>query len=258
MTDFDHIAAEYDAQFSSTKIGLKQRLRVWKYLLNHTSREQQVLELNCGTGIDAQFLGKRCKSVHATDISPEMIIAAKARNKGNNITFQEVGIQALSEVENKYDLIFSNFGGLNCLSPKEWESLTAEIIPLLNTNGSFIAVIMSRKCLWERFYFRMKKDRENQRRRSSRKPVLANVGNKKVSTWYYAPFEIEQFLGKHFKPVRSKPIGLFLPPSYLESYFQKNNRMLNVLSFLESFSLSSKWLANRADHYLIHFKKQQQ
>ena len=258
MTDFDTIASEYDAQFSSSKIGIKQRQRVWKYLLRHTFSEQRVLELNCGTGIDAQFLGKRCLSVHATDLSTEMIATAKSRNSQDNVSFQKLGIQYLSEVNNEYDLIFSNFGGLNCISPEEWSIAAKEIHRLLSKNGSFIAVIMSRKCLWERFYFRLKKDSKNQRRRVSKHAIMANIGNQKVATWYYEPGELQHFLENKFNHVRSQPIGLFLPPSYLESFFAKNNRMLNVLSFLESFSLSSKWLANRADHYLIHFKKQQQ
>ena len=164
MTDFDTIASEYDAQFSSSKIGIKQRQRVWKYLLRHTFSEQRVLELNCGTGIDAQFLGKRCLSVHATDLSTEMIATAKSRNSQDNVSFQKLGIQYLSEVNNEYDLIFSNFGGLNCISPEEWSIAAKEIHRLLSKNGSFIAVIMSRKCLWERFYFRLKKDSKNQRK----------------------------------------------------------------------------------------------
>ena len=258
MTDFDLIAAEYDAQFSSSEIGIKQRQRVWKYLLRHTASEQKVLELNCGTGIDAQFLGKRCQSVHATDLSTEMIAAAKERNSLDNVSFQKLGIQALSEVKGHYDLIFSNFGGLNCISPEEWSLAGKEINRLLNTNGSFIAVIMSRKCLWERFYFRLKKDSKNQRRRISKQAVMANIGHQKVATWYYGPTDIQYFLEKKLSHVRTKPIGLFLPPTYLESYFQKNKGMLKALSFMESFSLSSDWLSNRADHYLIHFKKQQQ
>ena len=77
---FDTLAETYDADFSSSAIGLMQRKRVWKWLvplLNESGRSLNILEINCGTGEDAIRLASMGHRVIATDASAAMI-ASKA------------------------------------------------------------------------------------------------------------------------------------------------------------------------------------
>lgn len=255
MKSFDHVAKAYDEQFTDTKIGKAQRDLVWKYLRNQVNSAQNTLELNCGTGRDAQFLAEHCKSVIATDLSPEMISFASEKYQKSNLRFESLDINLLNKLEGKFDLIFSNFGGLNCLAPKEWKKLASSLSDKLNPGGEFIAVIMSRNCAWERFYFKKQKDELNRNRRRSKEVILANVDGVDVKTWYYSPEEIIKNMESNFTFVSSKPIGLFIPPSYLEPYFRKKKVIFSVLKLMESFSVSSNKSSDKADHYLIHFKK---
>ncbi len=56
---FDQLASAYDKEFSFSRIGILQRRQVWNYMNDMllTSSPMDILELNCGTGIDAVAAG---------------------------------------------------------------------------------------------------------------------------------------------------------------------------------------------------------
>src|SRR3954467_14621848 len=77
---FDHIASTYDSVFTRSAIGQMQRKRVWKYIEKVIPQLNgfEMLELNCGTGEDAELFGEKGFNIVATDISSEML---KVTNK---------------------------------------------------------------------------------------------------------------------------------------------------------------------------------
>ena len=70
---FDDLAADYDERFCRTRIGTLLRQAVWRRLEVRFSAGQRILELNCGTGEDALYLGRRGVRVLATDRSAKMV-----------------------------------------------------------------------------------------------------------------------------------------------------------------------------------------
>src|SRR5882757_9686599 len=78
-TVFDQLAAKYDQSFTDSIIGRAQRDAVWNILTNTFKANDNILELNCGTGEDAIFLAGRGVSVFACDASQEMIATAEER-----------------------------------------------------------------------------------------------------------------------------------------------------------------------------------
>jgi ubiquinone/menaquinone biosynthesis C-methylase UbiE len=70
---FDAVADSYDQGFTFSKIGQAQRAAVWKELSRAFRSGDRVLEIGCGTGIDACFLAERGVSVVACDSSAAMI-----------------------------------------------------------------------------------------------------------------------------------------------------------------------------------------
>src|SRR5271157_853516 len=118
---FDNIADKYDSLFTRSATGRAQREIVWNYLRKRISPGMDVLEINCGTGEDALFLSKSGCSVLATDASAAMI--DQCLNKIQNDTLYpvpEFHHASFSELvplvgEHKFDLVFSDFSGLNCL-----------------------------------------------------------------------------------------------------------------------------------------------
>lgn len=252
---FSHVANAYDRNFTHTSIGLKQRQQVHKSVLALLNRKMSVLEINGGTGEDALFLAAHCDSVLTTDISPEMLSIAKAKTAHlQNVETLVLDINKLEgTMDKQYDLIFSNFGGLNCLSPRELNNFISTALNLLAPKGFLIAVIMGRKTLWERFYFWIKKDYQESKRRRNKSAVETNVERKKVSTWYYSPQEIEAMSPKSLRLVQLKPIGLFVPPSYLQTYFKNKSNTLAFLHFMDGFF--GRFWSDYADHYCICYQK---
>ena len=128
MEDFDHIAHLYDEDFTFSEIGKLQRERVWLYLDSVLPKTEalDILELNCGTGEDAARFAERGHRVLATDISPKMVEVAKTKSEqrgfANLVESQTLNIATLNPTllnERKFDWVFSNFGGLNCLNEQD-------------------------------------------------------------------------------------------------------------------------------------------
>jgi ubiquinone/menaquinone biosynthesis C-methylase UbiE len=70
---WDVTAETYDQIFPETLIGCAQRDEVWQELALAFRPGQRILELNCGTGIDAVYLAKKGVRILACVISPRMI-----------------------------------------------------------------------------------------------------------------------------------------------------------------------------------------
>jgi len=231
---------------------------VYHFLNKHISLEKRltILELNCGTGEDVGYFSQLGHEVLATDISLEMINVAKEKNKSSNVNFQQLDITKITSetFTEKFDLIFSNFGGLNCLSPQELEKFISNSPSLLTSSGKLALVIMPKNCLWERFYFSIKGEFKKARRRNTDKPVLVNVEGVQVPTWYYNPKELVSLASSNYITKTIKPIGIKIPPSYLEPFFSTKKGLLKLLIWAEKMFPNRFW-AKYADHYLIVFEK---
>lgn len=280
---FDAIAEQYDSAFTETAVGRLQRAVVHdfleKFITVHRppSAVYRVLELNCGTGEDAIWLARRGCRVLATDVSPEMVAVAreKVRRAGleNLVDVRVCSVQGVGnwklEIGNSgtapisnFDLVFSNFGGLNCISPSDLERFGTEVLPkILRPGGQFVAVVMGRFCWWETAYFLAKGQWRTAFRRRSKTPVAARLdANTTVETWYYSPGAIlwlwdaipEFMLGNPQKYVFEalQPVGFWLPPSYLDPLFRRFPLVLRLLIFLEKRCRGRAW-ASAADHYLM-------
>ncbi|HKR04403.1 MAG TPA: methyltransferase domain-containing protein [Bacteroidia bacterium] len=261
-TAFDSIAPFYDENFTFSNIGKFQRKRVYHFLEKVLPKNQslEILEINCGTGEDAVWFAKKGHRVIATDASEKMIEESNSKflplQEGPNSKFRTCGFDKLKEEfsNNKFDLVFSNFGGLNCIDDAQLKKLSADLFSLLKPNGKFIAVIMGRKCLWEQFYFLCKLNFRKALRRLSKEGVYAAFGSQVQKTFYYSPAEFKKITGTEFRVTVKKPVGIAIPPSYLEPFFKNKTWLLKILNFKERL-LSFSFLSNFADHYFIALQR---
>ena len=216
-----------------------------------------ILELNCGTGEDALFLANKGHRVTATDASDEMLNITNAKILENaleeNVSTEKINMEELTEgtLDKKFDLIFSNFGGLNCVDEEVLRKLSNALNLFLNTKGRLIFVLMPNFCLWESIYFLTKFELNKSFRRSRAGHTIAKVGGSDVKTYYHSPSDIKKNFSKNFMVRKIIPIGFFIPPSYLNDYFKKKQKTLNFLGGLESKSSNLSILSNAADHFLI-------
>lgn len=259
---FDIMAETYDADFTHTAIGQLQRKQVWQLLgpvLNSYAKPLKILEINCGTGEDAVELARTGHEVTATDSSAMMV--EKARQKASvpgesRIVFKVCRFDQLSQqlANQKFDLVISNFGGLNCIDKSELENLGSQLSALLNEHGKLFFVIMGSNCLWEIFYY-MFKGRPATAFRRQRKFVRFRSGDAEIPVFYHSPARLKKIFHSHYHYCYSRPVGLFIPPSYLEKQFQARQNWLRSLTRMEMKFRGYPALSNLADHYCIVFEK---
>ena len=256
--DFDNAALNYDLTFTNTVIGRSQRDLVYRHLSSilRKNTPAKVLEINCGTGEDAIWLGEKGCEVIATDISSKMIEVASRKTKRTNVRFLQADINKINTYfePNSVDFIFSNFGGLNCLSPDELSSFMKNATSLLKPKGKLALVIMPKNTLWEQLYFLLKLDFKSSFRRKGAN-AIANVNGEKVTTFYYNPKDIVNLAHLNFDLQQSRPIGFFIPPSYLEPFFKNKPQLISLLQLLEKRITNVSWLSKYADHYFIVLQK---
>ena len=196
---FDTAAADYDRQFTDTGIGRQLRQRVWDYMdmVLLGSRKAEILELNCGTGEDAVHFARQGHRVLATDISGEMLALASAKiekaDLRDRVDTQQLDMRQVGRVlePDRKNLVFSNFGGLNCLSRPEVSDLARDLAERMSPGSRFVSVVMGRTCLWESLYFLAKADFRNIFRRNTEESLNVVVSGRPVETWYYDPAELE-------------------------------------------------------------------
>jgi ubiquinone/menaquinone biosynthesis C-methylase UbiE len=249
MSDFDNAAPLYDEQFTHTTVGKAQRDQVWKVIKKIApTKDSNVLEINCGTGEDADKWAQLGHSIHATDLSAGMI--KTAQQKFPELTFSVLDAREIGSIGQSHDIIFSNFGGLNCLSPEELENFLSDSISAVTPNGKLILVIMGKKCTWDRVFMVLKRKWKERKRRNTNDFISVHVDGTQVKTWYYSPKDIRSMAQGKYRVTKQKPIGLFVPPSYLSGYFKRKKNLLSFLRFLDKW-LSFPSLSNYSDHYLI-------
>jgi len=153
----------------------------------------------------------------------------------------------------KFDLIFSNFGGINCINPDALQKLLNKIPSILEPGGRFVAVIMPRYCLWETLYFLVKFQFKKAFRRWTSKEVPVELNGVTLKTWYYQPRQIRRWASS-FTLMNKIPVGISVPPSYLEKFFSHKKRWLFWHYSLEKKLSRSSFLSGFSDHFIVDLK----
>lgn len=261
--DFDRAAQTYDHDFTNTPIGRMLRKSVLRYMdgLLKKNPEIRILEFNAGTGEDAIYFGLKGYQVSATDISAKMV--EKAEKKVNEFGLPKLVNVSQCDIKNiaehgfkmEYDVVFSNFGGLNCLNPSEIEKLNEDILHLLKPGGRFIAVVMPRFCFWESLYFLLKFNKKAIFRRNTTENIPVMVNGIEVKTWYYSPKVFYTLMQNNFRRIKLRPVGFLIPPSYLGPAFDKRMGLLKLLCKADKVLERVSFLAPYSDHFLIDLER---
>jgi hypothetical protein len=72
---------------------------------------------------------------------------------------------------------------------------------------------------------------------------------------YYNPGDVKKLSSGKFDIKYCAPVGLFLPPSFMERFFKSRTRLLNFLNSMEKKIGRSAFLSLFSDHYIIQLKK---
>lgn len=258
QTAFDRYALAYDQSFSNSKVGRLQRAAVQWVLQDVLSPGSRILEVNAGTGEDALWFANHGHQVLATDLSPVMVQRIREKTAGvSGVSAKVMNLTSLAhEAPESVQVVFSDFGGLNCVDTDGLRQFLAGAHSVLVSGGLLFLVLMGRKCIWERLYFRIRPSRGNRNRRQLLMGVQTIINNEQFLTWYYSPDEIIKLAGANFSGVRMYPVGLFVPPSYLEPLVNRIPGLLSLLGWLDRRLAHWSAASDYADHYIICMQKE--
>jgi ubiquinone/menaquinone biosynthesis C-methylase UbiE len=250
---FSKQSLSYDQYDEGNKILKWMRERIRNEALKYLKPGDKILELNSGTGLDAQFFAEEGFSIHCTDISDGMIERLKKKfsekNNQSKITIQQCSFTELDKIGNrKFDFIFSNFGGLNCIS--DLKLATKFFSALLNEGGIVFLVLLPPVCPWEIIQiFRGKFNFAFRRLKSN--GTDANIEGIKFKTFYFSVTDVKKALGDRFNLIKSSGLGIFAPFPQMENFQHKFPKTTTLLTKFDE-KISGIFPFNRiGDHIIV-------
>jgi ubiquinone/menaquinone biosynthesis C-methylase UbiE len=255
---FDQIATEYDQIFTDSLIGRAQRDAVWKVLTRTFKPDDNILELNCGTGEDAIFLAGKGISLFACDASQQMIAIAEERLRHQSpslpVVFCHLPTERIKELnpETMFDGAFSNFSGLNCVN--DLGAVAASLTDLVKEGGHLLFCFSNRFCLIEVAHYLMRGQWQKALRRWNGHTV-ATLSDLKLPVYYPGLRQIRRHFAPHFTLRSYIGVGVAVPPSYCEKWVRQHRGVFRVLCRLEEILSPVPGLRLTGDHILLCFKK---
>jgi len=241
-TAFDKLAFNYDRLWSTSAAGIAQRLAVWRYVDSLFREGEMVLDLGCGTGIDALHLQASGVSIYGIDSSPKMIEVARRRG----IDAHCFRIEDLHLLDILVDGVISNFGALNCVA--SLSSVASDLARMVRPGGRVALCFLGRLCLWEAAYFLL---RANPRKAFRRLRGWAD-SSFGARAFYPTSGAIVSAFQSDFRLLESCGIGLFVPPSYVAAL---TDWEIEQLSKVDRRLAHQTALRPFADHHLYIFER---
>jgi ubiquinone/menaquinone biosynthesis C-methylase UbiE len=257
---FDVVAATYDDKFSSSAIGRAQRRSIWRKMDRTFEKGQRILEINCGTGIDAIHLADRGIEVMACDSAPGMIAVARRRLDSTSnrslVDFRCLPTEqiALLVREGPYDGILSNFSGLNCVT--DLKSAARDLAGLVKPGGKAVVCLFGRFCLWETSWYLAHGNFQKAFRRFRRKGIEATLApGSAVTVHYVSVGELRRKFSPYFRLESWSGVGVAVPPPYLEALAVGFPRIFRFAENIDPLLGSCPGIRSLADHVVLTFER---
>jgi SAM-dependent methyltransferase len=164
-----------------------------------------IVDLGCGVGTDARILAAAGYTVVAVDASPGMVDAARAAGVDARPAdlSDPIGLRAALG-DCRVAGALSNFGALNCVPTLR--PLGSVLADVLQRGGSFVAVVMGRRCVAEDVALLARG------RRPRRRDGPVHVHGARVPVRFLDACTVAEELGPAFRLRAVRALGLLVPP----------------------------------------------
>lgn len=246
----------FDTLYKENKLSEYLRSTFRKEVLAQLKPNSSVLELNCGTGMDAVYFAEKGHTILATDNALGMLEQLNKKIKEKDlkecIKTLHCSFHDLHKLDHeKFDYIISNFGGLNCTD--NLNGVLQQLSPLLNENGKITLVIMPKICPWELVMIFKGKFKTAFRRFKKQTP--AHIEGVSFLCYYYNPNYIINALKKEFKVLTTRGIFITVPPEFYANFIERYPKLFYVLSQIDKAICAFFPFTYTCDHYMITLQK---
>ena len=252
-TAFSKQSTSFDEEDAGNEILQWMRTRVRENVQKFWHKGEHILELNAGTGIDAMYFAQRGYYVHATDNAPGMLRIleknVREHNLQDKITTQNCSFLELENIkEQKFDHIFSNFGGLNCTP--NLDKVIKSFSSLLKPCGTISLVLMPPICPWEILYA-LKGNFKLAFRRLKKNGTPSYLEGVRFITWYYKLEDVIKMLGDEYEVLNVRGLGITVPPPFLGNFAHRHVALFKKLASIEDSIATKAPYYSWADHFII-------
>jgi SAM-dependent methyltransferase len=235
------------------------RAEMWRCLDAVYALDSRLLDLGCGTGLDAVRLALRGHRVMATDWSPAMVERTldRALREGaaERVDAVAVGAHELDRLpgEAVFDGAYSNLGPMNCVP--DLRAVARECARLLKPGGALVFTVIGRVCPWEIGHYALRAKWRRIAVRWSHGTVPVGMSRRTIWTRYFTPREFYREFEPAFALEHVRGLCLFAPPPYLAAVRERHPNFYRGLWRLDRLSAGWPLLRSLGDHFLIVMRK---
>jgi SAM-dependent methyltransferase len=252
---FDSVAADYDGPRGNNALIQEMRTEMWRWLDATFTAPGRLLDLGCGTGLDAVRMAEVGHHVTATDWSHEMLGRTRARaisaGIAERVQVEAVGAHELEHLKATavFDGAYSNLGPLNCVP--SLADVSRECSRLLKPGGALVFTVIGRVCPWELGYYAWQRRWSRLAVRYARGVVPVTMNGRRIWTRYYTPREFYRPFSKDFILRHFRGLCVFAPPPYLGWLHERHPRWHDFLWRMDRHAAGWPLLRGLGDHFLI-------
>ena len=256
---FDSVAADYDGPRGNNDSIQDMRGEMWRWLETTFPLGGQLIDLGCGTGLDAVHLAKLGYRIAATDWSPQMVqrtaeraAAQQVADRVRTINLGAHELQRLAEA-GTFDGAYSNLGPLNCVP--DLGDVSRECARLLRPGAALVFTVIGRYCPWELVHFIGRGRWARAKVRFARQVVPVGMNGHTIWTRYYSPREFYRAFEQHFTLEHFRGLCVLAPPPYLTWLRDKHPGLHEQLWRIDRRVSGWPLIRWMGDHFLIVMRK---
>lgn len=258
---FDQAALNYDDLYQANPIMAWMRNESLAALQATFAPGSQLLEIGCGTGDEAIALSRAGYRIVATDISPGMIEAARAKAQTSSSAPVSWRVMPAGQLANllgdygpaSFDGAYASFGALNC--EPDLAPVMDALARLLRPGAALVCSVMNRCCAWEIGWELLHLHPRWAFRRLGKGWLTAGLaapgGSLPVPVLYYTPRGLMRLLAPQFRMRAVFGLPVLLPPPYLAHLLDRHPAPFSRLQRIERFLRGRFPFHTLGDHFLL-------
>jgi SAM-dependent methyltransferase len=252
---FDSVAADYDGDRGNNELIQDMRAEMWRWLDASFGAPARLLDLGCGTGLDAVRMAERGHRVTALDWSPRMVARTRDRavehGVADRVESLVVGAHELHRVPSAatFDGAYSNLGPLNCAP--DLGDVARECGRLVKPGGHLVFTVIGRACPWEIAHYARRGRWARIAVRYARGLVPVSMNGRTIWTRYYTPREFYRPFATEFELRLYRGLCVFAPPPYLAGFRTRHPSGYRALWRLDRRTAGWPLIRSMGDHFLI-------